>query len=79
MSSSFFLFCFAPNRHDAVCAVKRGGQYLSHHISVQRLISLNSMRIIIAVFEDVPFLGLNMFLLLRQPHLANNLVFMVKF
>ncbi|CAM9723101.1 unnamed protein product [Laminaria digitata] len=57
----------------------RGNKYLSHHISVQRLISLNSMRIIIAIFEDVPFLGLNMFLLLRQPHLANNLVFMMSF
>lgn len=52
-------------------------QYLSHHIGVQRLISLNSMRIIIAVFEDVPFLGLNMFLLMTQPDLASNLVFMV--
>lgn len=36
------------------------------------------MRIIIAVFEDVPFLGLNMFLLMTQPDLASNLVFMVK-
>lgn len=52
-------------------------QYLSHHIGVQRLISLNSMRIIIAIFEDVPFLGLNMFLLMTQPDLASNLVFMV--
>lgn len=51
-------------------------KYLSHHIGVQRLISLNSMRIIIAIFEDVPFLGLNMFLLQRQQELANNLVFM---
>lgn len=52
-------------------------QYLSHHIGVQRLISLNSMRIIIAIFEDVPFLGLNMFLLMTQPDLAYNIVFMV--
>lgn len=53
-------------------------QYLSHHIGVQRLISLNSMRIIIAIFEDVPFLGLNMYLLMTQPDLASNLVFMVR-
>lgn len=52
-------------------------QYLSHHIGVQRLISLNSMRIIIAIFEDVPFLGLNMYLLMREVDLANNPVFMV--
>eukprot|EP00903_Cladosiphon_okamuranus_P019408 g17844.t1 len=57
----------------------RGNKYLSHHIGVQRLISLNSMRIIIAVFEDVPFLGLNMFLLMTQPDLASNLVFMMSF
>lgn len=37
------------------------------------------MRIIIAIFEDVPFLVLNLFLLLSQPHLANNVVFMVSF
>lgn len=35
------------------------------------------MRIIIAIFEDVPFLGLNMFLLMQQPYLADNPVFMV--
>lgn len=35
------------------------------------------MRIIIAIFEDVPFLILNLFLLLSQPDLANNVVFMV--
>ncbi|CAN0361085.1 unnamed protein product, partial [Ectocarpus sp. 12 AP-2014] len=57
----------------------RGNKYLSHHIGVQRLISLNSMRIIIAIFEDVPFLGLNMFLLMTQPDLASNLVFMMSF
>ncbi|CAM9201923.1 unnamed protein product [Chrysoparadoxa australica] len=57
----------------------RGNKYLSHHLGVQRLISLNSMRIVIAVFEDVPFLGLNLFLLLQQPDLAANLVFMMSF
>lgn len=36
------------------------------------------MRIIIAIFEDVPFLGLNLYLLLQQPDLSKNIVFMVR-
>lgn len=51
-------------------------KYLSHHIGVQRLISLNSMRIIIAIFEDIPVLILNMSLLLQKPYLATNKLFM---
>ncbi|CAM9125730.1 unnamed protein product, partial [Discosporangium mesarthrocarpum] len=57
----------------------RGNKYMSHHIGVQRLISLNSMRIIIAIFEDVPSVGLTLFLIVRQPELAASLIVMTSF
>ncbi len=57
----------------------RGNRYLAQHIAVQRLISLNSMRMIIAVFEDIPFLALNLFILNTQPKLSKNIIFMASF
>ncbi|CAM9166518.1 unnamed protein product, partial [Phaeothamnion confervicola] len=58
---------------------EQGNRYLSSHIMVQRLVELNSMRLIIALFEDVPFLSLNLFLLTSKPALGQSVVFMTSF
>ncbi len=37
------------------------------------------MRMVIAVFEDIPFLALNLFILYTQPELSGNTIFMGSF